>query len=75
MIGLEHVVMTPACGTSVAARRRTQSPERVHRALADMEHMMSSFEVGAPEAAAPTLENTRPLNNEPTWAPPRAPGM
>lgn len=74
MIGLEHVVMTPACGTSVAARRRTHSPERIHNALADMEPLMSAFEVGTAEAAAPAPENTRPFNNEPSWAP-RAPGM
>jgi hypothetical protein len=74
MNGLEHIIMTPACGTSVSARRRPQAPERVHNALADMDHLMSAFEAGAPEAPAPTLENTRPLNNEPSWAPP-APRM
>ena len=74
MIGLAHVVMTPACGTSVAARRRTPSPERIHNALADMEPLMSAFEVGTPEAAPLAPENTRPFNNEPSWAP-RAPGM
>ncbi|MGY3581877.1 hypothetical protein ACVIGB_000052 [Bradyrhizobium sp. USDA 4341] len=74
MIGLEHAIMTPACGTSVSPRRRPQAPERIHSALADMEHLMSAFEVGAPEAPAPGLENNRPFSNEPSWAPP-APRM
>lgn len=60
--------LTPASGTSVVRRQRSVSQERMRNALADMEHMMPAFEVGAPEvslAPAPA----RPLTHEPSWAP------
>jgi hypothetical protein len=65
---LAATALTPASGTSIMRRRRSVSPERVRHALADMDHVMAAFEIGAPEPSlAPTPART--LNHEPSWAP------
>ncbi len=66
--------LTAASGTSVQRRNRSASPERVHRALAELDPIMAAFEQGQPEpSAAPALGRAHTL--EPSWAPTPSMGM